>query len=191
MRFGFAQKYSGLAYTVSVASLAVIAIAVVTWVPRWLPIAVQPKELVSGAMDPETARIERATENLRQAALFERTQRSGRGEGSESILALYSPSAVVAAAIESKPFDASTLNVVIVETARGRTATIDGAAVRIGERTPGGGIVRAIEPTGVVIEDSVGAKHSVDIRDKFARQDAPVVLPTPAKPAFFNPAVAK
>lgn len=191
MKFGLAPKYNGLAYTLAVTSLAMFAIAAVTWVPGWLPAAAWPKELPSDVLDTETARIERATENLRQAALFERTQRSGRGEGSESILALYSPSAVVAAAIESKPFDASTLNVVIVETARGRTATIDGAAVRIGERTPGGGIVRAIEPTGVVIEDSVGAKHSVDIRHKFARQDAPVVLPTPAKPAFFNPAAAK
>ena len=79
----------------------------------------------------------------------------------------------------------------ILENARGRTATIDGAAVRIGERTPGGGIVRAIEPTGVVIEDSAGAKRSVDIKDKFVRQDVPIVLPTPAQPASSNSVVAK
>ena len=191
MKFGFAPKYNGLVYALAVACLAVTAVAAVTWVPRWLPMALQPRETASNTLDPETVRVERATENLRQAALFERTQRSGREEGSDSILTLYSPSAVSAAVIESKPFDASTLNVVIMETARGRTATIDGAAVRIGERTTGGGIVRAIEPTGVVIEDSAGAKRSVDIRDKFVRQDAPVVLPTPAKPASSNSVVAK
>ncbi|MDB5878871.1 MAG: hypothetical protein JWQ41_2285 [Variovorax sp.] len=191
MKFGFAPKYNGLAYALAVASLAVIAIAAVMWVQRWLPMALQPRESVSNALDPETVRIERAAENLRQVALFERTQRSGREEGSDLILTLYSPSSAIAAATESKPFDASTLNVVIVETARGRTATIDGAAVRIGERTPGGGIVRAIESTGVVIEDSAGAKRSVDIRDKFVRQDAPVFLPTPTKPASSNSAIVK
>ena len=191
MKFGFAPKYNGLAYALAVASLAVIAIAAVMGVPRWLPMALKPRESASNALDPETVRIERAVENLRQAALFERTQRSGREEGSDAILTLDSPSPVSAAASESKPFDASTLNVVIVETARGRTATIDGAAVRIGERTPGGGIVRAIESTGVVIEDSAGARRSVDIREKFVRQDAPVVLPTPTKPDSSNSAVAK
>ncbi|MGJ7580328.1 hypothetical protein ACSFA3_09115 [Variovorax sp. RHLX14] len=191
MKLGFAPKYNGLAFALAVAGFTVIAIAAVTWVPRWLPMVLQPREPASSTLDPETIRIERAAENLRQAALFERMQRSGRGEGSDSILTLYSPSTTAAAATESKPFDASTLNVVIVETARGRTATIDGAVVRIGERTSGGGIVRAIDRTGVVIEDGAGAKRSVDIRDKFVGQDAPVVLPTPAKTASSNPAVVK
>lgn len=191
MKLGFAPKYNGLAYAWAVASLAVITVVAVTWVPRWLPMALQHRESASNAPDPETVRIERAAENLRQAALFERTQRSGREEGSDTILTLYSPSAVSTAVTESKPFDASMLNVVILENARGRTATIDGAAVRIGERTPGGGIVRAIEPTGVVIEDSAGAKRSVDIKDKFVRQDVPIVLPTPAQPASSNSVVAK
>lgn len=188
MKRVFAPKYNGLAYAATVAALATMAMGAVTWVPRWLPPAMPTRGAAAEMPDPEVARLDRAAANLRQAALFERSQRTGREDGSESILTLYSPSAISAAALESQPFDPSKLNVVIVETARGRTATIEGATVRIGERTPGGGIVRAIERTGVVIEDSAGAKRSVDIRDRFVQRDVLPALPTPLKPLAPLPA---
>ena len=190
MKLVFAPKYYGLAYAAAVAALTIAAMVAVAWVPRWLPLGMPARGSAAEVLDPEIARLDRAATNLRQAALLERSQRTGREDGSESILTLYSPSAVSAAALESQPLDPSRLNVVIVETARGRTATIEGATVRIGERTPGGGIVRAIERTGVVIEDSTGAKRSVDIRDKFVQRDAVAVLPTPSKPPAPSPAPA-
>lgn len=190
MKFVFAPKYYGLAYAATVSALAIAAVVAVAWVPRWLPLGMPARGSAAEVLDPEIARLDHAATNLRQAALFERSQRTGREDGSESILTLYSPSAVSAAALESQPFDPSRLNVVIVETARGRTAMIEGATVRIGERTPGGGIVRAIERTGVVIEDSAGAKRSVDIRDRFVQRDTVAVMPAPLKPPTPPPALA-
>ena len=187
----FAPKFNGLAYAAAVAGLALVAIVAVTWVPRWLPVASTTRESATGTMDPETVRIEQATESLRQAARFERTQQTDRQEGSDSILPLYSPSAITASPSESKPLDGANLNVVIVETARGRTATIDGAVVRIGERLPGGGILRAIDRTGIVIEDSAGAKHGVDLKDRFVRRDAAVLAAPSSTPPRSNNTTAE
>ncbi|MGI4779266.1 MAG: hypothetical protein ACRYGA_14330 [Janthinobacterium lividum] len=177
---GWLPKYNGLGYVLAVAALAVAAMAATTWVPRWLPVAPPVRRSVAEVQDAETLRIERATENLRQAAMFERTQRTVREDGSESIVALFSPTAASAASAESKPIDASILNVVILENARRRTAMIEGVPVRVGERTPSGGVVRAIEKTGVVIEDGAGARRTVDIRDRFVRPDAPRAADDPA-----------
>ncbi len=186
MKFAFAPKYNGLAYAVAVGCLTLAAMGTVSWVPRWMPVAAAPREPATGAADPEIALIEKAIDQMRQAAIAERAQGKVQNDGDYPLLPLYSPSAVTAAALESRPFDAATLNVVIVETARGRSASIDGMSVRVGERTPGGGTVRAIERTGVVIEDSAGTRHSVDIRERFVRTENAAVPPT-AKPAASAP----
>lgn len=183
MKLAFAPKYNGLAYALAVGCLTLMAMATVSWVPRWMPVAAAAREPAAGAADPEIALIEKAIEHMGQAAIAERTQRTVPNDGSDPLLPLYSPSAVNAAALGSKPLDAATLNVVIVETARGRTASIDGVPVRVGERTPGGGIVRSIDRTGVVIEDSAGTRQSVDIRERFVRTDSATAAPALAKPA--------
>lgn len=184
MKARVAPKYNGLAYAIAVVALASIAMAIATWVPRWLPMALPARQPAAEIQDAETTRIERAVESVRQAALVERTQRPGRGEGGESVLPLYAPSATAAAAIDTRPFDAATLNVVIVESGRERMAIIEGLPVRVGERTAGGGIVRAIERTGVVIEDGTGARRAVDLRDKFVPQDATTA---PSRPRAIQP----
>ena len=172
MKTLLAPKYDALAYALALVAVAAIAMTVTMVMPRWLPAPLPAREPAAGPQDAETTRIEQATNSLQQAALIERTQRTAREEGSEAVIPLHSPSAAAAAAIESRAIDPSTLNLVILESGHERTATIDGVRVRVGERTAGGFVVRAIEKTGIVIEDAAGVRRSVDLRDRFVRQDA-------------------
>lgn len=176
-----APRYDGIVYAAVVAVIAIAAMVGATWAQRLSTASLLPARAPKATLeDVETTRIERATEGLRQAARFERTQRAGREAGSELIFPLHVPSAAQAPAVESRPIDPSTFNVVIVESGRERKATIDGLPVRVGERTAGGAIVRSIDRTGVVVEDSTGVRRGIDLRDMFVRQGAASV-PSPLR----------
>lgn len=181
-----APKYRGFAYAATVTGIASVAMAAVISSSRWMPVVLPVRAVADSAVDPEILRLERAVDDVKNAALRERAQRSIREDGSDSILPLYTASAANAASADAKPFDASAMSFIVMETARGRIAIIDGMPVRNGERMPDGSIVRSIERTGLVIEDGTGALRKVDIRDRFVRENSSA--PTSPNPMEVPPA---